>query len=143
MKTYFKKLIIFGLPLTIVAFCLLTAKADQLCDGDHFTAYGFPFFWTTPGTTSLAPATDIALFVIDIAVYFVFFAGLSATRLFDRLLERKAIVAGAVLWIAAILVGGWFGFVLFYFGHQDGIFVADCQQRNYRPHLGFPLGGSH
>lgn len=140
MKTMLKKLFAIGIPLTVLVFCLVTVQATNICDGDRFTSYGFPFVWTMPGATSLAPATDMIMFATDLGAYFALFAALSATRLFERLITGKAALIAPALWLAAFVVGGWFCIVMFYFGHDDGRWVNDCVQTDYRPHFGFPAG---
>src|SRR4051794_35106214 len=112
MENYLKKLVLFGVPLTILAFCLITAKADQACDGDSFTAYGFPLLWTTPGATSLSTVADLMVGTIDLAVYLAIFAAICATRVFDGLIRGKAVILSVVLWLGAICIGGGFWIVL-------------------------------
>lgn len=140
MKNYFKNLFLFAFPLTILVFCLVTAKVEQVCDGEHFTAYGFPIIWSTPGATSLATAADLMSGMFDLLVYFVFFAILSATSLFDKLLGQKKLLFAIPLWVAALIVGGFFLAFLSFDLYSQKIVFFPCEQHDYMIHFGFPFG---
>ena len=140
MKTYLKKLIFFGLPLTITAFCLVTAKADQLCDGDRYWAYGFPFLWTTPGPTSLSTTVDLPAAMFDLAVYFAVFAVICSTGLFDHFTTGRKAFMSVAFWLVAVLAGGGFGVVMSLDVQMAGIVNQPCEQKDYRLHVGFPVG---
>lgn len=139
MKNYLKKLTFYGLPLTIITFCLITAKADQYCDGDHFTAYGFPMFWTTPGATSLSTIADLMAGAFDLAFYFIVFAVVSATSLFDKFAAGKSALVAVPLWIIALFTAGWLCIFISFELRAEKIVFFPCEQKNYRPHFGLPL----
>lgn len=142
MKRFFTKLLLFGAPLTVRAFCLVTAKAKMACDDGSFTAYGFPLFWTMPGATSLSIFADFVAFIIDLTIYFAFFAVISATGLFDKFFARKAVLNSVLLWTAATLIGGFFLLCISREMDADKIYVDETclqQRQSYAPHLGFPF----
>lgn len=140
MKNYFKKLFLLAFPLTILAFCLVTAKAEQICEDVHFTEYGFPLIWLTPGADWNASATDLILEFFDLFVYFVFFAALSATNIFDKLFGQNKLLIAVLLWAAALTVGGYFHAFLSSDPGPNIYFPAQCVQQSYKLHFGFPAG---
>lgn len=141
MKRYFRKLILFALPLTVLAFCLITVKATIRCDYEVTTAYGFPLLWTTPGVTSLSTIAYMLAFIVDLAVYFGFFAVISATALFDKIFAWKPLLFSALLWFAATLVGGLFTLSLTIELYADlTFFDYYCpKQITYQLFFGFPF----
>jgi hypothetical protein len=140
MKKYFTNLCLFAVTLAILTFGLVTAKVENVCDGEHFTAYGFPLVWSTPGATSLSTAVDLMSGIFDLLVYFAFFAALTATSIFDKLFGRKKILIATLLWIAALIVGGFFLVLLSFDLYSQQIFPFPCEQRSYMLHFAFPFG---
>jgi hypothetical protein len=139
LKTYLKNLFLFALPLTVLTFCLVTARVEQICDGEHFITYGFPFVWSTPGATSLSTAVDLMLGVIDLFVYFTFFAALAATSLSGKFFGRKQLLIAILLWITALIVGEFFLIFLSFDPYPKKVVFFPCEKQNYRLHFGFPF----
>ncbi len=140
MKHYFKKLILFAVPLTFLAFCLVTGKAKFVCDGESLTAYGFPLLWMMSGATSLSTAADLTAFIIDLGAYFSIFAAVSATDFFDNIFGRKKSLISILLWSVVFFVGGFFILTLSFDLYSQKIIPFSCEQKQHIPHFGFPFG---
>jgi hypothetical protein len=118
----------------------VTAKVENVCDGERFMSYGFPIVWSTPGATSLSAAVNLMSGIFDLFVYFVFFALLSATNIFDKLFGQKKIVFAILLWTAALIVGGYFPAFLSSDLYSQKLNFFPCEQDNYMLNFGFPFG---
>lgn len=140
MKQYFKNLILFAVPLSISAFCMVTLKSVQICDGESFTAYGFPLMWITPGVTSLSKIVDLTSFIIDLTVYFALFAIADAAGIFNKIFARKKLLTSAVLWIGAAIIGVLFAISISFDLQVQKIDFSSCdrQPKHAAPHFGFP-----
>lgn len=99
------------LPLALLTFCLVTAKAVAACvDGPEESRFGFPFFWIMRGPTSLSWVVDATALIIDFAVYLSVWTLLSRTTLFVKLFSWRPRLLLACVWMLAALIS--VGFIL-------------------------------
>jgi len=96
-----------ALPLALLSFCLVTARAIAACvDGPDEIRFGFPFFWITPGPTSLSWVIDVPALAIDFIVYLFAWTLLLKTALFVRLFSWKPRALLIIVWVLALLTAG-------------------------------------
>lgn len=131
------------LPLALLSFCLVTAKAVVVCvDGPDEKRFGFPFFWLMPGPTSLSWIIDGWALVIDFMVYLLVWALLSQTKAFVKLFSWRKRLLLAVLCIAMALICGSYLLLLSRDVSAGGVSFnrsSECQRiKDYSLQLGFP-----
>lgn len=143
MLTLLKGIAPRALPLAVLSFCLVTLKVVAKCDGPDMPRYGFPLAWVTPGANSLSWIVDVPAFAIDFGVYlfaWVLILLRVASRRNTSWWRSRRITAA--LWLLAILVGGFYTFVITIDWHAAGVTfdpLLSCPEViRYAPHIGPP-----
>lgn len=137
------KFLSFALPLAVLSFALVTARAELACDGASETRFGFPLFRIAPDLAlSLAQNVDLAAPAIDFAVYLGVWSLVLRWIFFEHLSGSTARRISIYLWAAAFAVAAIYVFYLLRLAYLSNLTWRQSRCSTikwYAPYFGFPF----